>query len=399
MKKRLLAALVMVLAGGGAVSAQSPPSTAVTEPWFGTGETSAGAGSCLSDAGGARDARLGANAEYLLWWVKHGPAAPPLLTTSSSPDATGAGAIGANGTRVLIGDRDFDYGTLSGLRLTLTGWLDGDSTFGLEGSAFLLERRMTASNAASDGAVTFFSPAVEVVPPVGNVAFRFPPTGPGLLTTASLTSQSRLWGAEANLAVNAARSGGWAFDLLGGFRYADLQESANYDTQSQATASAGTSITTADYFATQNHFYGGQLGARAEFQRDRFFATAFAKVALGVTHEAIAINGNSLSMTPEGPTPLAPGGIYTGNSNIGRATQDRFAVIPEAGISAGVCLTSHLRATLGYDFLYWSNVARPGSQIDPRVDFTDPRPVAPVNPRSTTGFWAQGITFGLELRF
>jgi hypothetical protein len=64
----------------------------------------------------------------------------------------------------------------------------------------------------------------------------------------------------------------------------------------------------------------------------------------------------------------------------------------------------------GYDFLYWSNVARPGNQICLNVDergiptggpFTPGfRASFPAPPLFTeSSFWAQGVSFGLKLRY
>jgi hypothetical protein len=397
-KNWILCAVGALLAADNFAVAQAPPAPAPVQCASPAWEPSTSIG-LLSLDGGPAAPCVWASGEYLVWWVKNGPGTPPLLTTSSAPDAMNAGAIGADGTRILIGDHSLDYGTFSGVRLNLGGWLDGEGMFGVEGSGFLLERRTTGAGATSDGPTTFFTPAVEVVPPLGNVAFIFPATGPGLLTTARLTSQSRLWGAEANLAVNVLRNSCWSVDLLGGFRYADLEENLLYDTKSAVVGDPGTNLTTSDFYGTQNRFYGGQFGARFGYQQGRLFANAAARLALGGTHESIAITGSTLSTTSEGTMPLAVGGIYTGPSNMGRVTQDRFAVLPEVRVSAGAQVTSRLRAFVGYDFFYCSDVVRPGSQVDTRVDFQNTRPTVPVNPRATTDFWAQGINFGLELRY
>jgi hypothetical protein len=73
--------------------------------------------------------------------------------------------------------------------------------------------------------------------------------------------------------------------------------------------------------------------------------------------------------------------------------------------TVGYDLTCNLRATVGYTFIHWCQVARAGDQIDrgvnpsqlppadldgaprPRFDFVD------------SGFWAQGLHFGLEYHF
>ncbi|HEV3261967.1 MAG TPA: BBP7 family outer membrane beta-barrel protein, partial [Gemmataceae bacterium] len=81
-------------------------------------------------------------------------------------------------------------------------------------------------------------------------------------------------------------------------------------------------------------------------------------------------------------------------TNIGTYSRDRFAVVPEATVRVGYELTEYLRASLGYTFLYCSEVVRPGDQID--------RLLGPGHPAfffSGTDFWAQGIDAQLEFRF
>ena len=62
------------------------------------------------------------------------------------------------------------------------------------------------------------------------------------------------------------------------------------------------------------------------------------------------------------------GGILALPSNIGSYSRSVFGVIPEAGLTLGVQPINHVRLTAGYSFLYWNAVARPGDQIDPRVN-------------------------------
>jgi hypothetical protein len=61
---------------------------------------------------------------------------------------------------------------------------------------------------------------------------------------------------------------------------------------------------------------------------------------------------------------------------------------------------------VGYNFLYWSNVIRPGNQVDRVIN---PNLLPPANglggPNRPTfefhgsDFWAQGVSFGLEFRY
>ena len=64
---------------------------------------------------------------------------------------------------------------------------------------------------------------------------------------------------------------------------------------------------------------------------------------------------------------------------------------------------------VGYNFLYWSNVARPRDQIARTVNFTqvsiDPTfgplngAARPVPMPHLTDFWAQGINFGIQFQY
>ena len=101
---------------------------------------------------------------------------------------------------------------------------------------------------------------------------------------------------------------------------------------------------------------------------------ATGKVALGFTHEAVQVLG---SITQLGPNPLTPpglgtfpGGIFTQPSNIGRRTADRFAVLPSLELRMGYDVTQRAQVFVGYDVTYWSQVVRPGNQVDHAVNLT-----------------------------
>ena len=85
--------------------------------------------------------------------------------------------------------------------------------------------------------------------------------------------------------------------------------------------------------------------------------------------------------------------------------RDEFAVIPELGINLGYDVTPNLRATLGYSFIYWSRVARPGDQIDTNLNLTQLPPgtlngiPSPVFDWHVTDVWVQGINAGIDYRF
>ncbi len=348
-------------------------------------------------------ARLWGGVEYLLWWIKDGPLPIPLVTSGNPLDPF-PGALGQPGTRVLYGGQSLDYGALSGGRVTVGGWFDCDRTWGLEGTGFLLDRGTTSFAAGSDALGN---------PPIYLPVFRSELGREGsfiisdplrvLSGSVGIDSTSRLWGAEANGYLNLSRRPGLSVDALVGFRYLDLEERLSLGALLSDPV-LNIDETAADSFATRTQFYGGQLGARAAIQRGALSAELSAKVALGENHEVVDVLG-ATTLSGSGTTPgTFPGGVFAQPTNMGRRTHDQFAVVPEVQLKVGYDFHC-VRVTLGYDFLYWNNVVRPGNQIDHAVNQTQSLggplvgPAAPVPLFNRSDFWTQGITAGLEIRF
>ena len=86
-------------------------------------------------------------------------------------------------------------------------------------------------------------------------------------------------------------------------------------------------------------------------------------------------------------------------------------MVPEAALNVGYRLTNWASLVAGYTFLYASNVARPGEQIDRTVNTTQSpsfggpvptRLVGAARPRfqfEGSDFWAHGPSFGVALKF
>ena len=165
-----------------------------------------------------------------------------------------------------------------------------------------------------------------------------------------------------------------------------------------------------DRFRTSNQFHGGQVGAIFEHTSGRWSFDVKTKVALGVSVQSTDINGG-INTVAGNVAPDRVGGLLALNSNIGHYTRSTFAVVPEVNLNVGYDVTSHLRAFVGYNFLYWSDVARPGAQIDRTLDenripnFTMNRTVPaatssrPVGQVESESFWVQGINFGLLFKW
>ncbi len=358
--------------------------------------------------------RFWVSAEYLLWTVK-GQALPPLVTTSANPFGDNPpGAIGQPGTTLLYGDQRVDHQAFSGARIGAGFWFDRCQTWGLDASFFLLARQSSDFVASSNGAMPLFRPFVNSslfgTGLAGNdaelVAF------PGLLAgTVQVHSTTALWGFDTNIRRSLLRNCNGRLDLLFGYRYLDLEESLQIRESLTALVpitsnTAGDRFLVTDRFSTRNQFNGGQIGVDGEWYFfSRWSLGGFAKLALGNMHESVTINGNTV-FAPVGGMPITqPGGLLAQGSNIGTFTTNHFAVVPEFGVKVGYRITDWCRAYVGYNFLYMSDVMRPGDQIDPRINTAQiarfgQAPGLPIGPPTVpfrqTDFWAQGVNFGLQ---
>jgi hypothetical protein len=381
------------------------------------------------------------SAEYLLWFTRQDQV-PALVTTSPAgtpqffpPPTAGpftglrgvpfAGTLGTPGVSTLFGDQGIDYGTRSGGRFTAGVWFDCNQCVGLEGSFFFLSDDSVNFSAASNAAGMpilarpFFDPGLLLLSPNGTAVFTQGNNAelvsfPGVLAgSVNVTSSSRFWGGDLNLRTNLWRGCCWRFDLLTGFRYLQLDESLAISENLTTLAPmggipTGTNIFVFDRFGTRDSFYGGQIGGRLELHKGRWGLDFLAKVALGDSHETANINGQTSFAPPGNPITTVQGGLLTQPGlNIGHYTQDQFSVVPEVGLNLSYQWTPHFRTFVGYSFLYWANVWRPGQQIDREVNetFLPGSPVGhtgearPIFPAHSTDFWAQGINFGFEFKF
>ncbi len=363
--------------------------------------------------------RFWVGADYLLWRVR-GDALPPLLTTSpaGTPRAD-AGVLSAPGTVTLFGDSKVNDDWRSGGRVWAGFWLDNEQRWGIEANFFMLEDAGTHFDAASDGngaasdgngnpilARPFFN-AVTNRPDAELVAF------PGVVTGQfSATETSSLVGAGVWLRPNVCCGCCYRLDALVGYRYLRLRDRLGISEDlvstdpASPTVPVGTRLAIVDQFDTSNDFNGVDLGLTGEVRRGRWVLEGLAKVALGQNNSVVDINGSRTVTVPGFAPNTQSGGLLALSSNSGRFSANRFGVVPEAGVKLGYQITPHLRALVGYDFLFWSDVIRPGGQIDPVVNpnllppATAGGPGRPAPRLDNTGdLWMQGVSFGLEFRF
>lgn len=416
MKISLRASIVacMVLASGGSLRAQHeaagvPPMS----QGYAVGHSQPAypvTGSYLPPAYSAEEL-LWFRGEYLLWWFKDADI-PPLVTTGSPADAE-PGALGQPGTRVLFGD-EIDYDSFNGARFTIGGWFDAHRTFGAEVNWFLFDSGTEEFRLASPGDPLLARPLFNAAM---GAEQRARIANPGQRSgRIDISSSSRLVGFEINGLLDpwyddTRGSIDGNLDLLYGFRYADLEEDLRINDASVALVDintdmdpaieipAGTQTHRFDLFDTRNRFYGGQVGARWQARRGPVSVRLQGKLALGATHQNVRVDGRLLQAIPGVGQVSLPSAILARSTNIGEYSRDEFSVIPEIGAYVGYDILDGLSVYAGYTFLYWTNVLRPGDQIDRAFGLrpgAQPRPAFDLH---ETDFWAHGLSLGASLTF
>jgi Putative beta barrel porin-7 (BBP7) len=363
--------------------------------------------------GGASGGRIWATGEYLMWWLR-GDRLPPLVTTSpSGTPVSSAGVLGVPVTQILFGDNSVNTGGRSGGRLTAGYWLDCEQTWGIQASYFQLESLTRSFGAQSNGSPILARPFQNTATGMSDselVAF------PGVIdgsVSASVRSSSLL-GAEALLRRNllncCTSMGTIRLDALAGYRFLYFDESLSLQENLISTSTtnpvpAGTSFVVRDQFCTHNVFNGGELGLAASAIHGRWTLDVVGKVALGGTYQTVDINGSTATAVPGGPATVLPGGLLALSSNSGLHSATTFSWVPELDFNLSYRITKNVRLTVGYSVLCWTQVVRPGDQIDTSVNPNLLPPVVPGGSQHPAfGFnrstlVGQGVSAGLEFRY
>ena len=351
-----------------------------------------------------------AHAEYLMGWMTHGPNPIPLVVTT--PDPNQPLVIGTNGTSILFGAQDIDYGMLQGGRVTIGQWITHDDDIGIEGSGFLLGENgfhdsFFAAPVANGGGPSSPSPPSS---PTQIQAPFFPPSPPNgnppPTVSIATDSNSRLWGAEINGLSRRYQNSAATIDTLIGMRHLNLRERISVSARlSQPTGNSIALTEGADHFGTASEFYAAQLGIRLSRKINRWKISATGKLAMGFNANEVLVTGYQTHTDPGMAPATTPGFNYSQPTNMGRTRHYDFSVAPELQFDTSYRLTKRWSLLAGYNVLFWNNVVRPGDQVDSVINTTqqaggtlvgDPRP-APLFNRSD--LWFHALTFGTEYRF
>jgi hypothetical protein len=317
------------------------------------------------------------SADYVASLMRPMRLAAPLVTTGSTATPT-PGVLGQPGTAVLL-DGTIDFGLFSGFRIGAGRFLDDCGRVSVEViGTWQAENTRTYFNQSDAGGTPV------IARPVFNVAANregaFVNSVPGNVAGfINIDFRSQLYGAELNGRYHVYWWERFHGDALFGFRYQNLRETMrfnerltplidNFLTFRGASVNAPNQLGDGDVFGTSNQFYGAQIGARLSYEYEWLTVGWFAKLALGGTVQRSNIEGSTTMFSPDGNNQVAAGSVLAQPSNIGQRSRTVFGLLPEFGLNAGFDLTKCTRLNLGYSFLFWNHVIRPGSQIDRLVN-------------------------------
>jgi len=369
------------------------------------------------------------DAEYLHWWIKGMKNTPPLVTTGNeSPGQDGR--IGASSTRVLFPTTSLFQTPGSGGRIRFGHWWNPEHSEGIDGDLWGLNGPQERFSISSNGVPLLARPFFDTSPstPGQNaevVANSARAGGVTVLAESDLYAAGIGW--RWNLGVfrppraRPCRAvpatfcflprGDIRLDFTCGYRYARLDEQLSVLENVTVTGTGRFDVE--DHFRTTNDFNGAEIGLHYMHHHCRWSFDLRPQLAFGNVHQRTQIKGGTV-FTPTGSTPISETGglLALEGTNIGTTTRDQFSILPQVDARLGYRLTDRLAFTVGYSFLYWMRVARPGEQIDFNVNSeffpasnpfpTTPTGTGPRDPRprnADAAFWAQGLNLGLEYRF
>ena len=357
--------------------------------------------------------RVWAEADTLLWWMKGTPL-PALVTTSPAGTPIGqAGVLGSNGTTVLFGNSTVNDQARIGGRTTLGFWFDEENTLGVEGSFFRLEGKAANFLATSNGNPILARPFIDAAsggPSSQRVAF------PGDLTGSVGVSDgaSGLLGAGFLFRERLCTGSNYTLDGLIGYRY--LSFSDNLTINENVTSInpnnpnfilPGTNILVGDHFGAKNQLNALDLGVTGTYRSGPWEVNVRGKIAVGYNHQAVDIGGGTMVLSPPAAPATNVGGLLAQTTNIGHSSRDEISAVPELDLKLGYRITPAVLVSVGYSYLYWGNIVRGASQIDPVVNANLIPPA--VNPGTGPNhpavdlqrsyLWAQGVNLSLQIRY
>ena len=348
-------------------------------------------------------------------------------TRAQFPLAVGNSPGGAS--RILLAG-DGELGRFNAFQVAGGMWLNDDHTFGVGADFFISEQRSRFESAAGGpGGLSIQRPFIDAVTgrPASILVANADPgpfNQPQFAGSVATAINARLASAGIALQRNLFCTPTTRANLSFGFRYYDLDESLSVyqstlngpgvgATIALQPLAVGSAVNLFDRVYTRNQFFGGELGGRVEHDFGMVTLGFAPRIALGDMRQSVTASGTTTGTSVGGAPVTAIGGLLAaggpGNGNLDRDVTNRISTATQLNAYVALKLTDHLRATVGYQFLYLNNVARPGQQLDSIVN----QRVVPVSGAfgalsgqpgnrltlDRDGFYAHGATIAFELTY
>jgi hypothetical protein len=329
-----------------------------------------------------------AGGEWIHWRLT-GNRLPPLVTDGSANTALATVArLDDPGTRILSGDETVNDNWRDGFRVFGGFWLDRCRTCGVGVDYFDVgddDYEFTSQNDPTRivGRPFFNSELgvqdVQLVSIPNELDGTVNVKSTDEFRGAGLTFHRRIYECCDPCSCNSRE-----VNLLGGYRFyeynSDLNITENLTVLPGTTTALvpGTTFFVQDRFRTHNEFNGGEIGFQGFSKHSCWWLDGLAKVAMGVQHRTVTVDGQTVIDVPGGGTAVSAGGLLTSEvTNIGRYDDSDFVLIPEFRLGIGGQVTHYCSIRAGYNVIIWGDVARAASHLPPGLQ-VDPRNLPPI---------------------
>ncbi|HLW68771.1 MAG TPA: BBP7 family outer membrane beta-barrel protein [Gemmataceae bacterium] len=311
-------------------------------------------------------------ADFQMWF-------PPAMNLAPNLVTTGAGGTGAQ----LVGT-SFPLPMILGFRIDTGMFTNPEESRGFQS--------ITNSFFANTGVIT--------VTPAAGVAGPFVNTNGGATTVAltaagpnTFSANTSFTDTDANSIRRVIKGENTSVYLIYGPKFATVEEDMTFTYNVAAGGPFAGPAAVLEEFHTRNYFIGGQVGFWLKENLGAFVADLQAKCAVGYSYANLIVLGSN--------TDASNSQMFTNDRNIGYFGTNYFSVIPEVDGNLALKVTDHIQVRIGYSFLAYLNVQRPGDQLVAAL-----APVAgagahtaPVNPFTSTTYVIHGLNVGASWHY
>jgi hypothetical protein len=277
-------------------------------------------------------------------------------------------------------------------------WLDPWHCWGVEARFFTLADEVTTFSLQSDGDPILARPFFDAV---GNAQAARLLAFPGIVSPGGvdIATESDILGGDVLLHRKLCRSGCVEVDFLVGYQFARLDESLlisdfSTDVDPGNLIQDGTILAITDLCETKNEYHAATVGAAMRMRRNGWLWEVMGKIGLGNMQETVTVAGTTTTTVPGADPVVVQSGLLAQGVVLGTFSQDKFCASPELNLKVVYQLNRCIDVSCGYTFLYYTNLAQPGEQID------DSLLVPPVNTEIRDAeFWMHAFQAGVAVRF